>query len=103
MGMQQEQYNELNERSAELLERNALTLEAALAAKQKVTSVLEAMKSEDKILMLTEEEERMLRAFRAFQSGCKPGAVFKWQTRPAEPGVVLAQDTGLIRDPQEVG
>lgn len=82
--MQQESFNELKERASKLFEENTQTLESALGAKQKINTILEAMKSEDKILMLTKEEERMLRAFRAFQLSCKPGAIFRWQTRPIE-------------------
>jgi histidinol dehydrogenase len=51
--------------------------------------------------ILTDEEERLLRSFRRFKATCKPGAVFKWQTRPVE-GVTIHEDTSLIRDPQEV-
>jgi len=91
--MQQQSYYELDEKATRFLEIKAGSLEQSLQAKKKVTTILEAMRSEDKILSfrtLTDEEERMLRAFRAFKSDrriCRPGSVFKWQTRPAEPEI----------------
>lgn len=99
--MQELVYDDLQKRAALLLENEARLLEQKLAAKKHITTELEAMRSEDKILILSAEEERMLRAFRAFRLNCKSGSVFNWQTRPDD-AVIAAGDTGLIRDPQEV-
>ena len=42
------------------------------------------------VFQLTEEEERMLFAFREFKARKqKPGAVFTWQTHPITPGGAL--------------
>jgi hypothetical protein len=53
--------------------------------------------------ILTDEEERMIRSLRRFKATCKPGAVFRWQTRPAE-GVTITPENApvMIYDPQEV-
>ena len=96
--MQTERFDELTERSAKSLSNTPEAL-----ARDAVLIELEAMKAEDKILMLSAEEERLLRAFRAFKPAAKPGSVFKWQTHPETSSeLVVATDTGLIRDPQEV-
>lgn len=96
--MNEMRYTELEERaSASALRDEFLKLEA----RGRVHAEIERMKDEGKALVLTDEEERMLRSFRRFQCGCKPGAVFKWQTRPVEV-VEIITDTGLIRDPQDI-
>ena len=97
LGMQQSNYKELTRRSAELLKEEFPHSAAELTVKAE----LEAMRAEDKVLIMSAEEERMIRSLRRFKLSCKPGAVFKWQTRPEE-GVLVSQETGLIRDPQEV-
>lgn len=102
MGMNSERYNDLEQGATLRQEMEARTLERALEARRAIATELGAMKSKDQILMLSNEEERMLRAFRAFRLRCKPGAVFKWQTHPENDGVVLAEETGLIADPQEI-
>lgn len=100
--MNAERYDELMSEATIHREMEARTLTEALDAKRAIQTELEAMKSQDKILMLSDEEERMLRAFRAFRLRCKPGGVFRWQTHPENEGVVLAVDSGLVSDPQEV-
>ena len=84
--MQEKMYDKLGDRAAELFKEAQIKALHRETAKEKIKTVLEAMRSENKILMLTKEEERMLRAFRAFQLSCKPGAVFKWQTQRVELG-----------------
>lgn len=101
--MNSEKLPELTERSAEGLEslfKREMMLQ--LGAKEAVMREIEAMRSEDKILELTDEEERMLRSFRAFRLRCKPGGVFKWQTRPEAAPLIESESTGLIQDPQDV-
>jgi hypothetical protein len=97
MGMQERYADELSTRSVERLKEMFPHAEAETT----VRAELEAMRAEDKVLIMTDEEERMIRSFRRFKLSCKPGAVFRWQTRPQE-GVLVSQETGLVRDPQEV-
>ena len=96
--MQEQKYNELEDRASLSAEVDTIRM---LEARARVHREIEAMKEEGKALVLTDEEERLLHSFRRFQRGCKPGAVFKWQTRPVE-GVEIITETGLVRDPQEV-
>lgn len=100
--MQEPKYDELANRASGLLgaqERDEMKL---LEARARVGDVIELMKAEGKALVLTEEEEQMLRSFRRFKLRMrKNGEVFKWQTvKPSE--VTLAEETGLIVHPQEV-
>jgi hypothetical protein len=99
--MQEQKIDELEERSSQRLEELQQAITRKLEAQSVIHSEIEAMRREDKILALTEEEERMLRAFRGFKARTKPGGVFKWQTRPDE-AVVLAPDTAMVTDAQDV-
>lgn len=101
--MNAEKFEEMESRSALGMLQEAERNDAIrrMEAHARVHDVIAAMKEEGKALELTEEEERLLRSFRRFKISCKPGAVFKWQTRPDPAGVVLAEETGLVRDPQE--
>ncbi len=97
--MQEQKYDELRDRSTDALEK--LFDHERVLAQQVIRSQVDQMLASGEALTLTDEEERMLRSFRRFKLSCKPGAVFKWQTRPEE-GVLVSQETGLVRDPQEV-
>lgn len=99
--MQETKIGELSERAALMLEEQEPLLTRKLEAQQAVMSEIEAMRREDEILTLTEEEERMLRSFRGFKARTKPGGVFRWQTRPDD-AVVGTLETSLITDPQDV-
>lgn len=99
--MQETKIDELTERSTRKFEDFDPSLMRVLEAQKVIHSEIEAMRAEDKILALTEEEERMLRAFRGFKARTKPGGVFKWQTRKGDT-VVAAPETALIADPQDV-
>lgn len=71
-------------------------------AERSVSRKLNEMVERDEVLIMTDEEERMVRSFRRFKLRMrKDGEVFKWQTA-RDPGVVAATDTALILDPQEV-
>jgi hypothetical protein len=98
--MESREFEELSERSGALLEGKMTTLARKLEARMVVEREIEAMKAEGKAHEITEEEIRMIRAFRSFKTRCKAGDVFKWQTRPVE-GVTIHQDTSLIQDPQD--
>jgi len=102
--MQEAKYNELEERSAELMLREAELMDVfkRAEAETRVHDVIAQMKEEGKALLLTDEEERMLKSFRRFKTRMrKNGEVFKWQTA-IEPGVIISQETGLVADPQEI-
>lgn len=97
---------ELQERSAGDLEKASHGLLRKLEAARAIELRMEEMKCEDKILILSMEEERMLRAFRSFRLRSKYGDVFKWRVKglgaALEGGrVEVYRETGLIVDPQE--
>lgn len=99
--MQELKYNELETRASAELEQEFSALERKLMARQMIHREIEEMKKTGEAHSLSDEEVRLLTAFRRFKAQCKAGNVFKWQTRPAE-GVTLHTDTSLISDPQEV-
>jgi len=73
-----------------------------LEDESRVKNVIEEMKAEDKVLVLSAEEEDMLRSFRRFKLRMrKNGEVFTWQTYIPE-GVQIAEETGAILHPSEV-
>jgi hypothetical protein len=96
--LQDQKYCELEDRASLVAETDAMK---KLEARARVAAEIERMKEEGKALVLSDEEERMLRSFRSFKKQCRAGSVFKWQTRPPE-GVTLTTETGLITDPQNV-
>lgn len=99
--MNQNTYNELEQRSDEELKR-AFSQITQKQAESVIHRQLENLKAQDKILILTDEEERLLAAFRRFKARCrKDGMVFTWQTR-REPGIIQPQDGFLIESPEEM-
>jgi hypothetical protein len=98
--MQEAKFSELEARASLAVEEQVTSLERKLMARQQVQREIEHMKAVGEAYELSDEETRMLTAFRRFKSSCKAGAVFSWQTRPTE-GVTVHADTSLIRDPQE--
>lgn len=71
-------------------------------AQRVIQKRLDKMTESQQVLILTDEEDRMIRSFRRFKTNLrKDGEVFKWQTA-REVGVVLAEDTALIHHPNEV-
>lgn len=99
LNMQMQQFDELGERAtAGLNSQVAADMDQAGDAAKAINTELAAMRDEDKILILSDEEERMLRSFRGFKSTCqKPGAVFKWQTHP-ETGITTPPDSVPVED-----
>jgi hypothetical protein len=98
MGMGPEKYNELERRASVTGELDAIR---GLEVRSRVHREIEQMKEEGKALVLSEEEENMLRSFRRFKLRMrKNGEVFRWQTRRPE-GVQLAEDTAEIILPSE--
>lgn len=99
--MNSQTYNTLESDSAEALQ-SAFGQFSQQQAVSVIHQQLENLKEKGQVLILSDEEERLLASFRRFKVSCKPGGVFKWQTRPDPAGVVLAEDTGLVTDPQDV-
>ncbi len=98
--MQEQKYHELENRASDVPAHWDVVRQ--LEARVRVQQEIEAMKAEGKALVLTEEEENMLRSFRRFKLRMrKNGEVFKWQTCVPE-GVTIAEESGLIVHPQEV-
>ncbi len=96
--MQEMRYDELENRASQSAMRDDIQ---RLEARARVHSVIEAMKEEGKALVLSEEEENMLRSFRRFKLRMrKDGEVFKWQTRRPD-GVQLVEETAEIIHPQD--
>ncbi len=100
--MNSEKFQELEDRMAEPLDfaekRDAVRRAELRSLAQ---DIIGEMKSEGKAMELTEEEERILWAFRRFKLRMrKNGETFTWQTRKPE-GVVVAQDTVEIVAPCE--
>jgi hypothetical protein len=78
--MQEMKYSELERRAAE--SAGALDAVKQLEARTRVRDVIDAMKTEGTAMVLTDEEENMLRSFRRFKLRMrKDGDVFTWQTR----------------------
>jgi hypothetical protein len=99
--MESQKFETLETNLSAELERRATTLERKLEAQRIAAMEVERMKAAGEAHEITNEEIRMIQELRKFKATCKPGAIFKWQTRPLE-GVTIHTDTSLIRDPQNV-
>jgi hypothetical protein len=107
--MQQDKYAELEDRATvPSLNDQIKQLEARVRVHQEI----EAMKAEGKALVLTDEEMRLLAAFRRFK--LEGGGYFEWRTPrnteisgdvPPPPGQLLdaagQRASGLIRNPED--
>jgi hypothetical protein len=86
--------------------RSAAELNAALApnkidAREIIRAEAAKMVAAGEALELSDEEERMLNAFRRFKLRMrKNGEVFKWQTRIPD-GIEVVAETGNIAHPNE--
>jgi len=97
--MQEQKYDELETRASMTAEMDHIK---KLEARSRVHQEIELMKQEGKALVLTGEEEDMLRSFRRFKLRMrKDGEVFTWQSRKPE-GVQIAEETAEIVHPSEV-
>lgn len=70
-------------------------------AEHLIAEHVEALKERGEAFELSEDESRLLMAYRAFKSRSPSGAVFSWKT-PEENGIVLPISPSLIVDPREV-
>lgn len=100
--MNSENFNELRDRAAGSVDRTLAEEFFDQSIRKAILDETEKMVESGQAYQLTDEEERLLRSFRRFHLRCKPGAVFKWQTRPVAEGVTIEPNTGLISDPHEV-
>lgn len=78
----------------------------ALEADAVIRERIEQMKDDGSVLMLSEDEDRMLRAYRSFRLRSKYGDVFKWRCHGkaetvAGEQIEACRETGLIVDPRE--
>lgn len=105
--MQEHTLNELGESSSARLEEifRLKSEMKALEADAVIRERLEEMKGDGSVLMLSEDEERMLRAYRSFRLRSKYGDVFKWRCHSKKDvlagSVEVCRETGLIVDPRE--
>jgi hypothetical protein len=98
--MQQEKYEELEDRSIPSELKDAL---AKHEARARVHDVIAQMKAEGSAHELSAEEEAMLLSFRRFRLRMrKVCEVFTWQTRKPE-GIEVVQETANVLHPQEAG
>jgi uncharacterized protein YecA (UPF0149 family) len=104
--MQEQKYNELEERVTRLAE-DAIpegmtnSMFRKLEQRERIHQEIEAMRAEGKAFTLTDEEVELLGSFRRFKLRMtKDGEVFTWQTRKPE-GVQIVQETANIVHPNE--
>lgn len=99
--MNERTYDELESKSSDKLKETFSQI-TQKQAESVIHRQLENLKAQDKVLILSDEEERMLASFRRFKAKMrKPSEIFTWQTRRAD-GVIEAPERFLIEDPQEV-
>jgi hypothetical protein len=97
--MQEQKYAELENRASAMTHLDEVR---QLEARLRVHQEIELMKAEGSALVLTDEEQDMLRSFRRFKLRMrKHGEVFNWQTQMPE-GVQIAEETANILHPSEV-
>ncbi len=96
--MQEMKYTELEDRASFSAEVDHIK---KLEARSRVHREIELMMEEGKALVLSGEEESLLRSFRRFKLRMrKDGEVFTWQTRRPE-GVQVVEETAEIIHPSE--
>lgn len=97
--MNSDKFPQLQDRAASsLVDKFAAMKEHA---EHVIAEKVEQMKANGEAHELTDDEERMLLAYKAFNARSKPGSVFSWRT-PKTAGIVLPTTTSLIHDPQQV-
>lgn len=100
MGMQEQKFEELETRAADVGVRDSIH---ALEARARVAREIESMKAEGKAIALSDEEMDMLQAFRRFKLRMrKNGEMFTWQSRMPE-GFEIVNQTAEILTPAEAG
>lgn len=98
--MNTEKFAELESKASESLVSRMQALREQ--ADQVIHEQVETMKASGAALELSDDEERMLRAYKAFVRRTKPGAVFSWKTPVVPAAIVTPDDVSIILDPQDV-
>lgn len=98
--MNSEKFERLQDSSAQQLAEKFKAMKEH--AEHIVNQRIEAMKSTGEAYELSEDEERMIRAYRSFVTRMRPGAIFSWETPRRNLGIVTPADVSIIRDPQDV-
>ena len=94
--MQEQNYEELDTRTSDLMKAERADLVKKLEARSLIHAEIEKMRSEGKALTLSDEEFSLLESFRRFKLRMrKDGEVFTWQTRKPE-GVQIVEETAEI-------
>lgn len=88
-----------NEIASELRERLQVE-QAKLVAGELADEVVAGKVERGEAYELTDDEERMLRAYRGFCARSRPGETFKWRC-PEASTIVLPAEPSLIVDPRE--
>ena len=97
--MQAEKFDDLVENAGEsLASRFGLLREKA---EHMIAEQVEVMKEQGKAYELSDDEIRLLKAYRRFVARAAAGQVFSWYV-PHEVGIVLPPDVSIIVDPREV-
>lgn len=92
------QYSDLERRSAIAGQLDAV---AQCETSARVRKELDKMKESCEAMVLSSEEDSMLRQFRRFKLRMrKNGEVFTWQTRKPE-GIEIVQETAMVIHPAE--
>jgi hypothetical protein len=69
-----------------------------LVAEQQTLKMVE----EDKAIILSEDEERLLKAYRQFVAASMPGSTFAWITPEDDTKIMLPETPSIIQDPRLV-
>ena len=72
-----------------------------LMAKAFADDVIQDRVDTGEVIELTDDEQRLLKAYRSFLCRAQQEDVFKWRP-PKQDGIVIAQDPVLIRDAQDL-
>lgn len=97
--MQSEKFDDLRESISEDMKAHLGTLREH--AEHFAAQQVERMLTEGSALELSEDEERMLRAYRSFCSRSAPCSIFSWRS-PDNQQLVLPSAPSLLVDPREV-
>lgn len=65
-----------------------------------VNQSIEEKIDKEEAVVLSEDEERMLKEYRRFKCRSKPGDIFKWQTPENDIKIVTPEEPSLILDPR---
>ena len=102
--MNQQTYDDVQDDASKRLEEQFPdSLTQKLQAAKQIEESLTEMTDQGRVLKLTDEEERMLLAFRQFKCVLIAGrtAKFRWKTRASPGEIIQPPAKALIVDPQD--